>query len=208
MRPEIIEAANDVFASLQTLNATVQISGTLRRPDIELHSDVGEQVASGVKAAFTHQMDVAKEKLMAEVTDFADEQFQTLKNRFAAEYGQLERDNKELIQKVSEVQTLVASLRSGRMDARSLAKQVSSSSLIKEKDREKINDAMEKVDSAFSGRLPGGLQDRIPKLPANLPLQPGLLPNQSGSQPFQSGSFRSLLPTRTKSKLTDLKSKP
>lgn len=208
VRPEIIEAANDVFASLQTLNATVQISGTLRRPDIELHSDVGEQVASGVKAAFTHQMDVAKEKLMAEVTDFADEQFQTLRNRFAAEYGQLERDNKELIQKVSEVQTLVASLRSGRMDARSLAKQVSSSSLIKEKDREKINDAMEKVDSAFSGRLPGGLQDRIPKLPANLPLQPGLLPNQSGSQPFQSGSFRSLLPTRTKSKLTDLKSKP
>ncbi|MEJ7592430.1 MAG: hypothetical protein WKF77_12840 [Planctomycetaceae bacterium] len=208
VRPEIIEAANDVFASLQTLNATVEISGTLRQPDIEMHSDVGEQVASGVKAAFTHQLGVAKEKLMAEVTDFADEQFQTLKNRFAAEYGQLERDNKELIEKVSEVQTLVASLRSGRMDARSLAKQVSSSSLIKEKDREKFNDAMEKVDSAFSGRLPDDLQDRIPKLPGNLPLQPGLLPNPLGSQPFQTGSFRSLLPTRPKPPLTDLNSKP
>jgi uncharacterized protein (TIGR03545 family) len=103
VRPEIIEAANEVFASLQSLNATVQISGTLREPDIELQSDVGELVASGVKTAFTHQLAIAKEKLMAEVTDFADEQFQTLKNRFAAEYGQLERDNAELISKVSEV---------------------------------------------------------------------------------------------------------
>ncbi|MBC7965641.1 MAG: TIGR03545 family protein [Fuerstia sp.] len=208
VRPEIIEAANEVFASLQTLNATVQFSGTLLKPEIELHSDVGEQVASGVKTAFTHQLAVAKEKLMAEVTDFADEQFQTIKNRFAAEYGQLERDNKELIEKVSEVQTLVASLRSGNLDARSLARQVSSSKLIKDKDREKVNDAMGKVDSIFGGQLPGGPQSRIPALPGNLPRQPGLIPNHLDNLPFQSGSFRSMLPTRPKPSSTDLKSQP
>lgn len=169
VRPEIIEAANDVFASLQTLNATVQISGTLRKPEIDLYSDVGEQVASGVKVAFTHQLNVAKEKLMAEVAEFSDEQFQTLRNRFAAEYGQLERDNKELIAKASEVQTLVAGLRSGNMDARSLVKQVSSSSMIKDKDRQKINSAMEKADSALSRQLPGSFRSLLqtqPKLPS------------------------------------------
>lgn len=208
VRPEIVEAANDVFGGLQTLNATVQISGTLRKPEIELHSDVGEHVASGVRTAFTHQLEVAKVKLMAEVNQFADQQFQTLKNRFAAEYGQLERDNKELIEKVSEVQTLVASLRSGNMDPRSLVKQVSSSSLIKTKDREKINGAMEKVDSVLSGQLPAGLESKIPTLRGHLPLQPGLLPNQSGKLPFQPGSFQSLLQPRPKPLSNDLKSKP
>ena len=208
VRPEIIEAANDVFSRLQTLNATVQISGTLRKPDIDLHSDVGEQVASGVKAAFTHQLEVAKEKLMSEVTDYADEHVQTLKNRFAADYDRLLRDNAELIEKVSEVQTLVASLRSGNMDARSLVKQVSSSSLIKDKDREKINGVMGKVDSVFGSQLPGGLQSRIPALPGNLPRQPGLLPNHLENLPFQSGTFRSMLSTRPKPSSDDLKLKP
>ena len=208
VRPEIIEAANDVFSRLQTLNATVQISGTLRKPDIDLHSDVGEQVASGVKAAFTHQLEVAKEKLMSEVTDYADEHVQTLKNRFAADYDRLLRDNAELIEKVSEVQTLVASLRSGNMDARSLVKQVSSSSLIKDKDREKINGVMGKVDSVLSSQLPGGLQSRIPALPGNLPRQPGLLPNHLENLPFQSGTFRSMLSTRPKPSSDDLKLKP
>lgn len=208
VRPEIIAAANEVFASLQTLNATVQISGTLLKPDIELHSDVGEQVAIGVKTAFTQQLAVAKVKLMEEVTDFADEQFQTLKNRFAAEYGQLERDNKELIKKVSEVQTLVASLRSGNLDARTLARQVSSSSLIKEKDRVKIDSALEKVDSIFSGQLPDGLPGRIPNLPGNLPLSPGLLPIQSGNLRLKRGSFQSLLPTQSRIHSIDLQSKP
>ncbi len=208
VRPEIIEAVNDVFASLQSLNANVQISGTLRKPEIDLHSDVGEQVASGVKVAFTQQLNVAKEKLMAEVTEFSDEQFQTLKNRFAAEYGQLERDNKELLEKVSEVQTLVAGLQSGNMDARSVVKQVSSSSLIKDKDRAKINGALEKVDSVLSGQLPDGLQSKISKFRGNLPIQPGLLPNQSGNLPFQPPSLRSLLPPRQKPVTRDLKSKP
>jgi hypothetical protein len=208
VRPEIIAAANEVFASLQTLNATVQISGTLLKPDIELHSDVGEQVASGMKTAFTHQLAVAKEKLTEEVTEFADEQFQTLKNRFAAEYGQLERDNKELIRKVSEVQTLVASLRSGNLDARTLARQVSSSSLIKEKDRAKIDSALERVDSIFSGQLPDSLQSRAPALPGNLPLSPGLLPVQSGNLRLKRGSFQSLWPSQPRTPSTDLQSQP
>ncbi len=208
VRPEIIEAANEVFSSLQKLNATVQISGTLRKPGIELHSDVGAQVASGVKVAFTHQMEIAREKLMFEVSDFADEQIQTLKNRFAADYDRLLRDNAELIEKSAEVQTLVASLRSGKMDARSLVKQVSSSSLIKDNDRAKVNSAMEKVDSVLSGQLPGGLHSTLPTLRGNLPLQPGLLPNQSGNSPFQPGIFRSLLPPRPIPPSNDLKSKP
>ena len=208
VRPEIVAAVNDAFSNLQTLNATVQISGTLRQPNIELHSDVGEQVASGVKIAFTHQLEAAKEKLMDEVTDYADEHIQTLKNRFAAEYTRLLDDNADLISQTSEVHTLVASLRSGNMDARSLVKQVSSSSLIKDKDRAKIDGVMEKVDAVLSGQLPPSLQKKIPTIPVNLPLQPGILPIQSGNLPFKSGSFKSFLPTRPKQPSTETRPKP
>ncbi|MDA1229511.1 MAG: hypothetical protein O2856_01930 [Planctomycetota bacterium] len=198
IRPKIIEAANEAFSSMQTLNASVRISGTFRKPDIELHSDVGEQIAAGVKFAFAHQLDLAKAKLMAEVSDYADQHIQALKNRFAAEYTQLLEENQDLITKASEVRTLVADLRSGNMDARGLVRSVSSSSLINEKDRDKINGTMEKVDSVFSGQIPSELQKKIPQLPADLPFQPGILPFQSGNLPLQSGSFRSLLPTRPK----------
>ncbi|MCA9011244.1 MAG: TIGR03545 family protein [Planctomycetaceae bacterium] len=196
LRPEIVEAANEVFADLRSLNATVQISGTIREPQIEMHSDVGEQVASGVKVAFTHQMEIAKEKLVAEVSDFADEQIQTLKNRFAADYDRLLRENKELIEKASEVQTLVASLRSGNVDARGLVKQVSNSSLIKDKDRAKLNGAMEKFDDVLSGQIPADLQKKIPQLPGTLSLPPGMLPTPSANSILQNGSLKSFLPTR------------
>ena len=208
VHPEIIEAANDVFASVQTLNATMQISGTLREPNIELHSDVGEQVASGVKAAFAHQMAVAKLKLLAEVSDFADEHIQTLKNRFAADYDRLLLDNADLIEKASEVKTLVADLRSGNVDARSLMKQVSNSSLIKDKDREKINKKTGDVAAVLNGQIPAGLQRKIPVLPGNLPPTLGFLPIQTGSLPLHSDSSPSFLQTRPKLPATELKTKP
>ena len=87
-------------------------------------------------------------------------------------------------------------------------KQASNSRLIKDKDREKINDVMDRVDSVMSGTLPDSLQSRIPTLPGNLPVPPGFFPNQSGNQALLPGSFRSLLPARPKSPSSDLKSKP
>ena len=204
VRPEIIEAANEVLASLRTLNATVQISGTLRKPSIELDSDIGELVASGVKMAFINQMEGEKKKLMEEVAEYADEQIQTLKNRFAADYGRLVRDNANLIEEASEMKALVASLQSGNLDARSLVKQVSNSSLIKDKDRERINESMEKVDAVLSGKIPAGLKLKIPSLPGNMPVPPGFLPMQTENLPLQPGIFRSMLPTRP----TELQTKP
>jgi hypothetical protein len=208
VRPEIVKTANDVFSSLQILNATVQISGTIFAPDIELQSDVGEQVASGVKVAFTHQMQVAKERLISEVSDFADEHVQTLRNRFAADYDRLLLDNAELIREASEIQNLMASLRSGNMDARGLMKQVSTSSIVNDKDREKLNGAIEKIDSVLDGQIPPGLQGRFPKLPGNLPNQPDFLSTPSGNFPLNPGRFQSLLPTRSKQSSSDVKMEP
>ena len=201
LRPEIVEGVNEAFSHLQSLNALVQISGTLRKPHIELDSDVGEQVAEGVKVAFAHQLDIAKAKVMTEVTEYADEQIQMLTSRFAGEYNKLLEDNQELISKAMEVKTLVASLQSGKADPRTLVKQVSNSGLIHDTDRAKIDSAMGNLDAVLSGQTPSSLQKKIPTIPGNLPFQAGNLPQQLGS-------FRSLLPTRPKQQLTEPKSTP
>ena len=208
LRPEIVEGVNEAFSHLRTLNALVQISGTLREPNIELDSDVGEQVAEGVKVAFLHQLHLAKAKVMTEVTEYADEQVQMLTSRFTGEYSRLLEDNQELISKAMEVKTLVASLRSGNVYPRGLMKQVSNSSFIKEADRKKMDDVMERVDSVMSGQIPSELRQKIPKLRGNFPMSPDLLPMKPGNLPLQPGSFGSLLPSRPKQQSPELKTKP
>ena len=121
-----------------------------------------------------------------------------LTSRFTGEYSRLLEDNQELISKAMEVKTLVASLRSGNVDPRGLMKQVSNSSFIKEADRKKMDDVMERVDSVMSGQIPSELRQKIPKLRGNFPMSPDLLPMKPGNLPLQPGSFGSLLPSRPK----------
>lgn len=176
VRPEIVEIANQAFGNLKRLNATVSVAGKLTSPSVEINSDIGEQIASGVKVAFSQQLAVAKVRLSEEVNEYADEHIQTLKNRFAADYDRLVRENAELIEKASEVTTLVANIRSGNLNAASLARQVSNSRLINEKDREKINQSMEKAEGMLrEGVIPAGIQKKLPGLPGNVPLPSGSL---------------------------------
>jgi uncharacterized protein (TIGR03545 family) len=174
VRSEIVEAANDAFEAVRVLNATVKLGGTLTRPEIDLQSDVGEQVALGVQQAFTHQLANAKERLLSEVNTYAGDQIAKLKGRFSGEYEKLMTENKELLEQIQEVQTIVASLQSGKVDPSTLFKQVANSKLIPEKEQQKIRKVMDEFDDTVQGRsLPAGLQEKIPQLPAGLPQLPG-----------------------------------
>lgn len=171
VRPEIVEAANDAFSSVHVLNATVVLGGTLTQPDIELHSDVGEQVAAGVQQAFTHQLDRARERLLAEANTYAGDQIEKLKGRFSGEYETLITENKELLDQANEVRNIIASLQSGKVDPSTLLRQVTNSRLIPGKEQQKINRMMNEVEGTLQGHsLPTDLQERMPQLPRGLPL--------------------------------------
>jgi hypothetical protein len=176
VRSEIVVAANDAFSAIRILNASVRLGGTLRSPTIELQSDVGEQVALGVQQAFTHQLDHAKERLLSEVNAYAGDQIEKLTGRFKGEYDKLMSENKDLLEQVSEVRTIVASFQSGKIDPATLLKQVSSSKLIPAKEQQKINRVMEEIDNTLQGRsLPAGLQKKIPQIPPAVLQLPGSL---------------------------------
>ena len=175
VRKEIVEAANDAFDAVRVLNASVKLSGTLRNPVIDLQSDVGEQVAVGVQQAFTHQLDNAKQRLISEVNAYAGDQIEKLTGRFKGEYDKLLTDNKDLLEQVNEVRTIVATLQSGKIDAGTLVKQVTSSKLIPQKDQEKIRNVMSEIDNTLQGRsLPAGLQKKL-NLPPGIMELPGTI---------------------------------
>ena len=183
MRSEITEAANDAFAGIRVLNASVRLGGTLREPEIDLQSDVGEQVALGVQTAFTNQLDKAKERLISEVNSYASDQIEKLKERFTGEYDKLRDDNKELLAQINEVREIVATLQSGKLDSQTIFRQVKNSKLIPQKDQEKITRVMDEIDNTLKGRsLPLGIQEKL-NLPAGAMELPGILQRSNGQFP-------------------------
>ena len=184
IRPEIVEAANESFAAVRILNASVQLGGTLRDPVIDLQSDVGQQISEGVQQAFVHQLDNAKLRLISEVNNYANVQIEKLKGRFAGEYEKLKEDNKELLEQISEVQTIVASLQSGKIDRATIVRQVANSKLIHQKDQQKILNVMNEIDNTLQGRsLPAGLQEKISQLPPGFLELPAMLHSPTGFFP-------------------------
>lgn len=183
MRSEITEAANDAFSGIRVLNASVKLGGTLREPEIDLQSDVGEQVALGVQTAFTNQLDKAKERLISEVNSYASDQIEKLRERFTGEYDKLRDDNKELLAQINEVREIVATLQSGKLDTKTIIRQVKNSKLIPQKDQEKITRVMDEIDSTLQGRsLPLGIQEKL-NLPAGAMELPGILQRSNGQFP-------------------------
>jgi uncharacterized protein (TIGR03545 family) len=186
VRSEITEAANDAFAGIRVLNASVKLGGTLRDPEIDLQSDVGEQVALGVQTAFTNQLDKAKERLISEVNSYASDQIEKLKERFTGEYDKLRDDNKELLAQINEVREIVATLQSGKLDTKTIIRQVKNSKLIPQKDQEKISRVMDEIDNTLQGRsLPLGIQEKL-NLPAGAMELPGILQRSNGQFPTTS----------------------
>ena len=183
MRSEITEAANDAFADIRVLNASVKLGGTLRKPTIDLQSDVGEQVALGVQTAFTNQLDKAKERLISEVNSYASDQIEKLRERFTGEYDKLRDDNKELLAQINEVREIVATLQSGKLDTQTIFRQVKNSKLIPQKDQEKITRVMDEIDNTLKGRsLPLGIQEKL-HLPQAAMELPGILQRSNGQFP-------------------------
>ncbi|MFM7863082.1 MAG: hypothetical protein ACKPHU_02635, partial [Planctomycetaceae bacterium] len=165
------------------------LTGTLRKPDIVLSTELGDQIASGIQTAVRHQLDKARTRLLEEADRQATAQLAKLRTRFGEEYNRLAKENEQLITQVQEVTRLVAALRSGKVDPQAVIRQVSNSKLLKEKDRESVQRIMNGVNGVMQGQLPQELLHKLPLPQAtnseNVGLMiPGMLP----------GSFPGLLP--------------
>jgi uncharacterized protein (TIGR03545 family) len=185
VRPEVVEAANEALGAVTKFDAVAAFTGTLLKPEINLSSGIGEQIAAGVRQAFLTQLEKARTRLLEELDERAAEQLARLKARCSSEYQELLADNGKLLEQVREVRTVLTSLQGGRLDAGMLVRQASQSKLLREKDRaklEQVDRVLTEFEGAMQGRIPQALIQKLPipsdALPAGLPTLtiPGFLP--------------------------------
>lgn len=142
LRPEFAMAANRALSQIRDVNATVVVSGTVDKPELDLHSDVGEQLADGMETAVRMQLEETRTKLMADVNAWSTDQVAKLTSRFSTEYDQLVAEHEQIIRQVEGIRTVVASLQSGKPDAKAVFRQVRDSNLIPEKQSQEVDKAL------------------------------------------------------------------
>jgi uncharacterized protein (TIGR03545 family) len=185
VRSEVVEAANEALGAVRNFDAVAAFTGTVLKPEINLTSGIGEQISQGVQQAFLTQLEKARTRLLQELDEHAAEQLARLKARCSKEYQELLADNGRLLEQVREVQTVLTSLQSGRLDTGMLVRQASQSKLLREKDRaklEQVDRVLTEFEGAMQGRIPQTLIQKLPipneALQAGIPTLtiPGFLP--------------------------------
>lgn len=149
VRPELLEAAADAVSGINQIHAALDLSGTLKQPEMNLHSDVGEQISAGLQTAFSNQVRNAKKRLAEEINTLASDQVSRLTSRFASEYDRLTAENAQLIRQAQEIQKIVASIRSGNMDPSAMIRQVKSSGVLPQKQQKQVDRAFNSLNNAM-----------------------------------------------------------
>jgi uncharacterized protein (TIGR03545 family) len=93
------------LSGVDQLAAKIELTGTLKRPDFKIESNVGPQLAAGVNGAVTKYLTERKDRLVAKVQGKVDEQLAKLD-------AVRHEAHKELLGKLGEDQKLIAQLAS------------------------------------------------------------------------------------------------
>ena len=163
LRPEIHAAANEALSAIKSVQATLLVSGDVRKPQMRVESDLGEQVSAGLQTAIRTQIAAAKQKLIAEVDSLAQEQAQRLSAQFSSQYDQLLARNSDIMQQIQGVQTIVNSVKSGRVDPGTIFRTATESKLIDDRYQQKIDGTLNDVNKKLrDAGLPQGLPGILP----------------------------------------------
>jgi uncharacterized protein (TIGR03545 family) len=93
------------LSGVDQLAATVHLTGTLKKPDLKIESNLGPQLAAGVNGAVRKYLTERKERLVAKVQGRVDEQVAKLESR-------RQEAQQELLAKLGEEQKLITQLAS------------------------------------------------------------------------------------------------
>ncbi len=148
-----------VFQTLDTVDATLNLAGNLRQPQIEIQSDVGQQIADGMKRAFQRQGEQLKAAMTAKVAEIAQEQKQKLTQELSVQYQELLAKHADTQKQLQGAQQLLAAARSGQTNPGELFRQVSGTGLIpagKSRKTEKVQQQLDQAGKLLEG-FGGGL---------------------------------------------------
>jgi len=137
-----------IFQSLDSIDATVDLTGNLQHPQIEIQSDLGEQIATGMKTAFTRQGEQLKSAMTAKVAEIAQDQKQNLTQELSVQYQELMAKHADTQKQLQGAQQLLAAVRAGESNPGDLFRQVSGTGLISKKKSRKAEKVQRQLDQA------------------------------------------------------------
>lgn len=162
--------AEESLGSISEVSATLHMTGDIRKPSVTVTSDIGSQFANGFRIAFAEFVPAAKQQLVAEIDSYVTKQKAEFSEKYGARYQKLLGEHQEILDGLQEAQQIAMQLRSGRIDADRMFRLASESGMLKEKDQEKIDDALSKQKKILEGMQnpQRTFQDAIPRLRGKL----------------------------------------
>lgn len=139
------------LASITTVNAKMTVSGEIKKPQVSVTSDLGEQVAGGFKTAFDAYLPQMKGELLAVFDGYVEKQKKELTGKLGGRYTDLLADHKQLMEGITQARQLAMDLRSGQANPNSIYKAVSQSGVLSDKDQNKVDKTMGKANKIFDG---------------------------------------------------------
>lgn len=158
------------LAGVTEVNAKMTLSGQIKRPQVSVTSDLGDQISAGFKTAFDSYLPQMKGELLAMLDGYVDEQKKELSAKLGGRYTGLLADHKQLMDGIAQAKQIAMDLRSGRANPNSIYKAVSQTGVLSDKDQGKVDSTMGKANKIFNGMQDPNkaLLDALPRLKKKL----------------------------------------
>lgn len=166
----LASVAQQTLQSIHTVNAVIDLKGSVLKPDVSMTSDLGTQVSDGFQTAFQAQLPELKKQALAMVTDYAVTQKNELSAKLGGRYSALIADHEQLMNSLNSVRTIAADFRNRQVDPNAVFRTVSDSGLLKQNDQRKadkyfseankVREGFQNPNQAFQNALPS-LRNRL-----------------------------------------------
>ena len=162
--------AENSLSQIDTINGTMRLTGTVRRPQVDFESDLGPQVTAGLESALAQFVPAAQQQLLTVFDGYVEQQKQKLYGQLGEQYQQILADHQQLLASITQARQLLVDLKSGRANPDSVFQAVSQSGLLKDRDQQKAEEirgtanqilrGLNAPDRAIQEALPG-LQNKL-----------------------------------------------
>ena len=139
------------LGAIQTVNTELTVTGSVKKPQVQMSSDLGSQFSASFDRAFAAFVPEVKSHLLAEVDSFVAKEKDVLSKKLGGHYSEIMKDHQTLLDQLASARKIATDLRSGKLDARQAVQFASDAKLLKGKDQQKANEILKDSDEVLRG---------------------------------------------------------
>lgn len=137
-------AATKSLADIRTVNATINVDGSLRKPNIDMDSDLGPKFATAFESAFQTLLPDLRNQLTNRIETLVAERKAEFAQKFQDRSQQLMHEHQQIIDGLTEAYAIAKDLQNGNVDPDRMFRLASETGVLKEKDQQKADKYLKK----------------------------------------------------------------